>query len=162
MKIAAAAMLLAVASVTAPAIARADCGEPDEPACTGPVPTVDQVVALLSELMDPNRPNEDKNDVVTPDLSPESIAYLDTYLDGRLNAHGDFPYDFVVTDIQPAPNNFAGATVATHANGHRTTTRPFPIVLVNQSGRWLLTRKSAINSVSEVLMHYEFRPTPGL
>ena len=162
MKIAAAAMLLAVASVTAPAIARADCGEPDEPACTGPVPTVDQVVALLSELMDPNRPNEDKNDVVTPDLSPESIGYLDTYLDGRLNAHGDFPYDFVVTDIQPAPNNFAGATVATHANGHRTTTRPFPIVLVNQSGRWLLTRKSAINSVSEVLMNYEFRPTPGL
>jgi hypothetical protein len=162
MKIAAAAMLLAVASVTAPAIARADCGEPDEPACTGPVPTVDQVVALLAELMDPNRPNEDKNDVVTPDLSPESIGYLDTYLDGRLNAHGDFPYDFVVTDIQPAPNNFAGATLATHANGHRTTTRPFPIVLVNQSGRWLLTRKSAINSVSEVLMHYEFRPTPGL
>jgi hypothetical protein len=162
MKIAAAAMLLAVASVTAPAIARADCGEPDEPACTGPVPTVDQVVALLAELMDPNRPNEDKNDVVTPDLSPESIGYLDTYLDGRLNAHGDFPYDFVVTDIQPAPNNFAGATVATHANGHRTTTKPFPIVLVNQSGRWLLTRKSAINSVSEVLMHYEFRPTPGL
>jgi len=159
----AAALIAApLAGIAAPAPAYADCGDPDQPACTGPVPSVDQVVALLSELMDPNRPNEDKNDVVTPDLSPESIGYLDTYLDGRLNAHGDFPYDFVVTDIQPAPNNFAGATVATHANGHRTTTRPFPIVLVNQSGRWLLTRKSAINSVSEVLMHYEFRPTPGL
>jgi hypothetical protein len=156
------AAILIAASLTVPATAHADCGDPDQPACTGPVPTVDQVVALLSKLMDPNRPNEDKNDVVTPDLSPESIGYLDTYLAGRLNAHGDFPYDFAVTDIQPAPNNFAGATVTTHANGHRTTTRPFPIVLVNQSGRWLLTRKSAINSVSEVLMHYEFRPTPGL
>ena len=161
MKIVTGALLLA-ASLAAPAAAHADCDDPDQPPCTGPVPTVDQVVALLSELMDPNKPNADKNDVVTPDLSPESIGYLDTYLDGRLNAHGDFPYDFVVTDIQPAPNNFAGATVATHAYGRRTTTRPFPIVLVNQSGRWLLTRKSAINSVSEVLMHYEFRPTPGL
>jgi hypothetical protein len=44
MKIAAAAMLLAVASMVLPAIARADCGDPDQPACTGPVPTVDQVV----------------------------------------------------------------------------------------------------------------------
>jgi hypothetical protein len=156
------ATTLAAALIASPATAYADCGDPGQDPCTGPVPTVDQVVALLSELMDPNRPNEDKNDVVTPDFSPESIGYLDTYLDGRLNAHGDFPYDFIVTDIQPAPNNFAGATVATHANGHRTTTRPFPIVLVNQSGRWLLTRKSAINSVSEVLMHYESRPTPGL
>jgi hypothetical protein len=162
MKIAAAAILLAVASLVTPAIAHADCGDPDQPACTGPVPTVDQVVALLSELMDPNRPNEDKNDVVTPDFSPESIGFLDTYLDGRLNAHGDFPYDFIVTDIQPAPNNFAGAAAATHANGHRTTTKPWPIVLVNQSGRWLLTRKAAINFVSEVLSHYEFRGVPGL
>lgn len=161
MKTVAAALLFA-ATLAVPATAHADCGDPDQDPCTGPIPTADQVVALLSELMDPNKPNADKNDVVTPDLSPESIGYLDTYLDGRLNAHGDFPYDFVVTDIQPAPNNFAGATVATHANGRRTTTRPFPIVLVNQSGRWLLTRKSAINSVSEVLMHYEFRPTPGL
>lgn len=161
MKIAAAAMLLA-ASLAVPATAHADCGDPGQDPCTGPVPTVDQVVALLSELMDPNRPNADKNDVVTPDLTPESIGYLDTYLDGRLNAHGDFPYDFVVTDIQPAPNNFAGATVATHANGHLTSAKPWPIVLVNQSGRWRLTRKAAISLVSEVLNHYEFRPTPGL
>jgi hypothetical protein len=154
MKSIAAAMILA-ASLTGPATAHADCGDPGQDPCTGPVPTVDQVVALLSELMDPNRPNADKNDVVTPDLSPESIGFLDTYLDGRLNAHGDFPYEFVVTDIQPAPNNFAGATVATHANGHPSWTRPWPIVLVNQSGRWLLTRKAAISLVSEVWTHYE-------
>jgi hypothetical protein len=154
MKSIAAAMILA-ASLTGPATAHADCGDPGQDPCTGPVPTVDQVVAVLSELMDPNRPNADKNDVVTPDLSPETIGFLDTYLDGRLNAHGDFPYEFIVTDIQPAPNNFAGATVATHANGHPSWTRPWPIVLVNQSGRWLLTRKAAISLVSEVWTHYE-------
>jgi hypothetical protein len=162
METAAAVLLLAVASVTAPAIARADCGDPDQPACTGPVPTADQVVALLSELMDPNKPNADKNDVVTPDLSPENIGFLDKYLDASLNAHGDFPYDFAVTDIQPAPNNFAGATVATHANGHASWTRPWPIVLVNQSGHWLLTRKAAINLVLEVWSHYEDRFRGGL
>ena len=160
MKIAAASLLLA-ASLAAPATAYADCGQDGQPACTGPVPTVDQVTGVLTELMDPNKPNADKGDVMS-DLTPESIGFLDTYLDGRLNAHGDFPYDFIVTDIQPAPNNCAGATVAIHANGHRTTTRPFPVELVNQSGRWLLTRKSAIGSVSEVLHHYEFRGGPAL
>src|ERR1700733_7042377 len=161
MKIVTGALLLA-ASLAAPAAAPADCGDPDQPPCTGPVPTVDQVVALLSELMDPNKPNADKNDVVTPDLSPESIGFLDKYLDGRLNAHGDFPYDFIVTDIQPAPNNFAGATVATHANGHATWAKPWPIVLVNQSGHWLLTRKAAVNLVSEVWSHYEDRFRGGI
>lgn len=162
MKIAAAVLLLAVTSVTAPAIARADCGDPGQDPCTGPVPTVDQVTTLLSELMDPNKPNEDKHDVVTPDFNPQSIGYLDKYLDGELNAHGDFPYDFIVTDIQPAPNNFAGATVATHANGHPSWAKPFPIVLVNQSGHWLLTRKAAIYLVSEVWSHYETRFVPAL
>jgi hypothetical protein len=161
MKTAAAALLIA-ASLAVPATAHADCGEPGQDLCTGPVPTVDQVSALLSELMDPNRPNEDKNDVVTPDLSPENIGFLDKYLDASLNAHGDFPYDFAVTDIQPAPNNFAGATVATHANGHPSWTRPWPIVLVNQSGHWLLTRKAAINLVLEVWSHYEDRFRGGL
>jgi hypothetical protein len=154
MKIVTAALLLA-ASLAVPATAHADCGDDGQPACTGPMPTVDQVTALLTELMDPNRPNADKNDVVTPDLNPESIGFLDKYLDGELNARGDFPYDFAVTDIQPAPNNFAGATVATHANGHPSWTKPWPIVLVNQSGRWLLTRKAAISLVSEVWTHYE-------
>lgn len=161
MKSVVAAMILA-ASLAAPATAHADCGDPGQDPCTGPVPTVDQVTALLTELMDPNKPNADKNDVVTPDLKPESIGFLDKYSDGELNARGDFPYDFAVTDIQPAPNNFAGATVATHANGHPSWTRPWPIVLVNQSGRWLLTRKAAISFVSEVWTHYSIHVSPGL
>jgi hypothetical protein len=161
MKSPVAAMILA-ASLAAPATAHADCGDPGQDPCTGPVPTVDQVTALLTELMDPDKPNADKNDVVTPDLNPQSIAFLDKYLDAELNARGDFPYDFAVTDIQPAPNNFAGATVVTHANGHPSWTKPWPIVLVNQSGRWRLDRKAAIGLVSEVWTHYDIHVSPGL
>jgi hypothetical protein len=152
---------LAAALIACPATAHADCGDAGQDPCTGPVPTVDQVTALLTELMDPNTPNADKH-MVSPDFNPENVGWLDQYLDGRLNAHGDWPYDFVVTDIQPAPNNFVGATVATHANGHRTTAHPWPVVLVNQSGRWLIERKYAMSLVSEVLTHYEFQGVPGL
>jgi hypothetical protein len=42
------------------------------------------------------------------------------------------PLNFVVTDIQPAPNNLAGATLETQA------TNPRPIVLVNRGGHWLI------------------------
>src|ERR1700722_6768151 len=126
MKIAAAALLTA-ASLAAPATAHAACGDPDQSACTGPVPTVDQVTALLNELTDPNIPAEDKHDVVgTPDFVPNQSGWLD----GTWNQlRAIFPLDYAVTDIQPAPNNFAGATVGTHANGHSSWTSPFPIVL---------------------------------
>ena len=35
---------------------------------TGPVPTVDQVVAIMSELTDPNIPAVNKSNVITPAL----------------------------------------------------------------------------------------------
>ena len=41
---------LTVALFASPATAYADCGDPDQPPCTGPVPTVDQVVAIMAEL----------------------------------------------------------------------------------------------------------------
>jgi len=78
MKSAAAVMLLAVASVTAPGIARADCGDPDQPPCTGPVPTVDQVMAMLGELADPNIPAMGKNDIVTPPFNDDQAQKFDT------------------------------------------------------------------------------------
>ena len=34
----------------------ADCGDPGQPACMGPVTTVDQVVAIMAELTDPDIP----------------------------------------------------------------------------------------------------------
>ena len=37
---------MAAALIASPATAFADCGDPDQPPCTGPVPTVDQVVAI--------------------------------------------------------------------------------------------------------------------
>jgi hypothetical protein len=155
MKSAAAAMILA-ASLSAPATAHADCGDPGQDPCTGPVPTVDQVTALLNELTDPNVPAEDKHDVVvTPDFAPNQIGWLD----GTWNQlRAIFPLDYAVTDIQPAPNNFAGATVGTHANGHASWASPFPIVLVNQNGHWLIAHKSAMDYVIHVYWHYEIHP----
>ena len=41
---------LAAALIAAPATAYADCGDPGQDPCTGPAPTVDQVVAILAEL----------------------------------------------------------------------------------------------------------------
>jgi hypothetical protein len=53
------------------------------------------------------------------------------------------PLHFVVTDIQPAPNNFAGATLATVGNP-RQSTYARPIVLVDQGGHWLITHDTAM------------------
>lgn len=118
----------------------ADCGDPGQPACMGPVPTVDQVVAIMAELTDPDIPASNKTDVVTPGFSPEEAGTVDDHLN-RQRIH--LPLDFVVTDIQPAPNNSAGATLATdgvpkrHTHGH-------PIVLVDQGGHWMITNDSAM------------------
>jgi hypothetical protein len=48
-----------------------------------------------------------------------------------------------VTDIQPAPNNFAGATLAT-VGTPRQSTNGRPIVLVDQGGHWLITHDTAM------------------
>jgi len=160
MKIATVVLLLAVTTVAAPAIARADCGQDGQPACTGPVPTVDQVTDLLNRLTDPSVPAEDKHDVVTPDFAPNQIGFLDGWWNPL--GPGFFPVDFAVNDIQPGPNNTAGATVGVHANGHSTWASPRPIALVNQSGHWLITLKSGSLLVGEAYRHYEVHAVPVL
>src|ERR1700731_1254256 len=127
MKTAVTALLLAVSltGVAAPATAHADCGDPGQPACTGPVPTVDQVVAIMAELTDPNKPAADKTDIVTPGFSPEEAGTIDDHLH-RMN--DVLPLPFVVTDIEPAPNNFAGATVTATGSFHQRSAHE-PIVL---------------------------------
>jgi hypothetical protein len=130
MKIAAAALILA-APLAVPATAHADCGDSGQEPCTGPVPTVDQVVAIMAELTDPDIPAANKTDIVTPGFSPEEAQKLDDRLN-RMRGPA-LPEHFVVTDIQPAPNNFAGATVASVGNP-RQSTYPRPIVLVEQGG----------------------------
>lgn len=139
-RIAAGALATAALPVMLAAPALADCGDPGQPPCTGPVPTVDQVVAIMAELTDPDIPAANKGDIVTPGFSPEEAATIDDHLNRERRR---LPLPFVVTDIQPAPNNFAGATLATAGGAHQHT-HARPIVLVDQDGHWMITHDSAM------------------
>jgi hypothetical protein len=127
-KTAVAATLIA-AGITAPATVRAD-----------DVPSVDQVVAIMAALTDPDRPAASKTDIVTPGFSPDEAGTIDDHLNQE---HIHLPLNFVVTDIQPAPNNSAGATVAT-AGSPKRSSYAAPIVLVDQGGHWLITHDTAM------------------
>lgn len=129
--------LAAVATVAAALIAA------PATACADPVPTTDEVVAVLGELADPGIPAADKTDIVTPGFAPDEAGTIDDHLN-RMNAFGGLlPPDFVVTDIQPAPNNSAGATVAA-TGGYKHAIHPRPIVLFNQGGHWLIANDTAM------------------
>jgi hypothetical protein len=121
---------MAAALIASPATAFADCGDPDQPPCTGPVPTVDQVVAIMAELTDPDKPAANKTDIVTPGFAPEEAGTIDDHLNQMNAREGRLPLNFVVTDIEPAPAKFAGATVAT-TGGYHQRNSPKPIVLVD-------------------------------
>jgi hypothetical protein len=135
------ATALAAALIASPATAYADCGDPDQPPCTGPVPAVDDVVGLFDGLTDPDIPAANKGNIVTPGFNPEEAGMIDDHLN-RMRGPA-LPLHFVVTDIQPAPNNFAGATLATEG-APRQHSYARPIVLVDQGGRWLITHDSAV------------------
>jgi hypothetical protein len=156
MKIAVGATLL-FAALAVPATARADCGDPGQDPCAGPVPTVDQVVALFAELTDPNIPAANKGNIVTPGFSPDEAGTIDDHLH-RMDG-GTLPTNFVVTNIQPAPNNFAGATLET-VGIPRQHSSPHPIVLVDQGGHWLITHDSAVAEV-DVIWRTAHRYLPG-
>jgi hypothetical protein len=143
------ATAVTAALIASPATAYADCGDPGQDPCTGPVPTVDQVVADLAELTDPNRPAASKTDIVSPGFSPEEAGTIDDHLN-RMNAFGGLlPLPFVVRDIEPAPNNFAGATVNV-TGWFRQNTGSRPIVLVDQGGHWLITHDAAMNEMNAI------------
>jgi hypothetical protein len=152
MKTIAAGTILA-AALAVPATAHAECGQDGQPACTGSVPTVDQVTALMAELTDPDRSFADKNDAVTPAFTDEEVTKLDKELN-YVRGNGVLPINFTVTDIQPAPNNFAGATVANGTAGVVIGIRAgiAPIVLVEQGGRWVVTRDAAISRVNKLFV----------
>jgi hypothetical protein len=130
---------LVSALIASPATAYADCGDPGQPACTGPVPTTDQVVAAMAQLTDPAA---NKNNIVTPGLSPEETQMVNDHLN-QMNAKGLLPYNFVVTDIQPALNNFAGATVTVTGSFNQQSADQ-PIVLADHGGHWLITHDTAL------------------
>ena len=154
MKTAAAAILLAVASMVLPAIVHADCGGDGQPPCTGPVPTVDQVVGIMQQLTDPSIPAANKGNIVTPAFTPEEAATLDHQL--QVIEGPALPLPFIVTNIQPAPNHYAGATVETGGNRYQHTW-PAPVVLVEQDGRWKITHDSAMPELN----HFWLNGTRG-
>ena len=137
MKIAVPGMLLAV-SLAVPAIAHAD-----------DVPSVDQVVAVLAELTDPDIPAANKGNIVTPGFSPDEAGTIDNHLTRMKVFGGILPLPFLVTNIQPAPNNFAGATVEI-TGWYRQRTNPHPIVLVDQGGHWLITHDTAMPEMNVI------------
>jgi hypothetical protein len=61
---------MVAALIAAPATAHADCGEDGQPPCAGPVPTVDEVVAVLAKLTDPDIPAANKTESSPPDSAP--------------------------------------------------------------------------------------------
>jgi hypothetical protein len=123
---------VAAALIAAPATAYAD-----------PVPTVDDVVGLFNGLTDPDIPAVNKTNIVTPGFSPDEAGTIDDHLD---RSRRQLPLNFVVADIQPAPNNLAGATLATVGNP-RQSTYARPIVLVDLGGHWLITHDSAMTEL---------------
>ena len=125
------ATTLAPALIASPATAYAD-----------PVPTTDQVVAITAELTDPNIPAANKTDIVTPGFTPDEAGTIDDHLN-RMNAYRLLPLNFVVTDIQSAPDNLAGATVSTTGSFWQVA-YPKPIVLTDQGGHWQITHDSAM------------------
>jgi hypothetical protein len=153
------AATLTAASLAMPVTAYADCGDPGQDPCTGPVPAVEQVVAIMAELTDSNIPAANKSNIVTPGFTPEEAGMVDDHLN-QMAAHY-LPLNFVVTDIEPAPNNLAGAMLAaTGPIPFYMHPYPRPIVLAEQGGHWLLTHESAINMM-DVFCHAAMRQPRG-
>ena len=148
-------VVVLAALIASPATAYADCGDPDQPPCTGPVPTVDEVVGIMQQLTDPNIPAVNKGNVITPPFNAEEAATLDHQL--QVIEGPALPLPFVVTDIQPAPNHFAGATVETRGNTYQHTW-PTPIVLVEQDGHWKITHDTAMNELHHFWLNGTRRP----
>jgi hypothetical protein len=152
------ATTLAAALIASPATAHADCGDSGQDPCTGPVPTVDQVVGIMQHLTDPNIPAASKGNIVAPPLTPEEAATLDHQL--QVIEGPALPLPFIVTNIQPAPNHYAGATVETGGNMYQHTW-PEPIVLVEQDGHWKITHDTAMQELHRFWLNGTRRPVIG-
>jgi hypothetical protein len=115
-------------------------------------PSPDEVAAAMAELTDPAA---NKNNIVSPGFSPDEAGTINDHLN-EMNAKGALPLNFVVTDIQSAPNGLAGATVAT-TGGYLHRNSPQPIVLTDQGGHWLDHPRHCNYRAGRLLQH---RATP--
>ena len=95
----------------------------------------------MAELTDPNKPAADKTDIVTPGFSLDEAQTIDDHL-SRTDAKGLLPYNFVVTDIEPAPADLAGTRVTVTGSFHQRSA-PEAIVFADQSGHWKITHDTA-------------------
>lgn len=150
----AAALIAAPTTVVTAAPAYADCEDPGQDPCTGAVPTVDQVMAIVSELIDSDIPAASKTDIVTPGFTPDEAQEIDDHL-RDMDARRFPPMNIVISNIQPAPNNLAGATLSAH-NGIKSTP-PGPIVLIEQNDHWLITHDTAKTAL-HAFWHNSYRP----
>lgn len=145
--------LLTTALACAPG-AHADPEPPPGP----PVPTAEQVAAIVNQLTDPDVPDADKTKLVDGGLSPDELGQNDQGL-AKLVRHHALPFTFDVTDIQPAINNLAGVTAA--LTGPR---EPFPVVqplvLVEHDGTWQLTHDSYDPTFVNMVRHVIHRVGP--
>lgn len=132
-----------------------------EPPPGAPVPTAEQVAAILNQLTDPNVADTDKAKLVDGGLSPDELGQNDQGL-AKLVRHHALPFTFTVTDIRPAINGLAGVTAA--LTGPR---EPFPVirplVLVDHDGTWQLTHDSYEPTFANMVRHVIHRvgPHPG-
>ena len=110
------------------------------------VPTPDQVANILNRVLDPDLNLQDKSTVVTPGLSSEDEPQIDAALT-RLTLRYPPPLDFVVTDIQPAPNDDAGATVAA---ANLPGLSPTPVVLNRQGNQWKITENTLMPLIQAI------------
>lgn len=139
--------------------AHADPGPPPG----APVPTAEQVTAILNQLTDPAIPDADKATLVEGGLSPDEMSQNDQGL-AKLDRHHALPFAFTVTDVQPAINNLAGVTAA--LTGPRQPVPVIrPLVLVDHDGTWQLTHDSydptLVNMVRHVIHRVGPHPNPG-
>lgn len=111
----------------------ADPGTPPD----APVPSPDQVATVLGKLTNPDTPDPDKARLVEGGLSPEELTLLNQKVN-ELAEHGELPFAFNVTNIQPAINDLAGVTVSL-TGPHVPNPVVKPMVLVKQGDDWLLT-----------------------
>jgi len=96
----------------------------------------------MAELTDPNKPAAGKTDIVTPGFAPDEAATINDHL-SRMNARGLLPLNYIVTDIQPAPANMAGAIITSTGSSFLQRSAPGPIALADQSGHWQITHDTA-------------------
>ncbi|MFL0180323.1 hypothetical protein [Mycobacterium sp. SMC-15] len=147
------AVILAAILACAPA-AHADPAPPPN----APVPTAEQVAAILNQLTDPEVPDTDKATLVEGGLLPDEMSQNDQGL-AKLARHHALPFTFTVTDVQPAINNLAGVTAA--LTGPRQTVPVIrPLVLVDHDGTWQLTHDSYDPTLVNMVRHVIHRVGP--